>query len=284
MASPTSSSAQHARQELADRLREIRLDEGLTARALAAAAGWHESKCSRIEHARTPPSDDDIRAWCRICHAADQAADLIAASRAAGSTWTQWRRLERPGLRRVQESVLPLWETTRELRIYSPFLIPGPVQTRSYIKALLSTLRDRRPTVIDDIEDAVQVRIAKQHVTYEGDHHFTVVLEENVLYHRIGGTAVLREQLAYLRSAMAMPSVRLGVIPFTADRTPVYPVEMFFLHDDTEVEVELVSGFLRVTAPSEIGMYAEAFTRLAGMAVYGPVAGALITRALQAQS
>src|SRR5215469_10092082 len=177
----TSSTVQQARQEIADRLREIRLDSGLTKRAVATAAGWHESKCSRIEHARTPPSDADIRAWCRICGAGDQAADLIAASRAADSTWTQWRKLERPGLRRVQESVLPLWETTRKFRIYSPFLIPGPVQTGSYIRALLSTLHDRRPTVIDDIDESVQVRIAKQHVTYEGDHHFTIVLEENVL-------------------------------------------------------------------------------------------------------
>ena len=78
---------------------------GLTARAVAVAAGWHESKCSRIEHARTPPPDDDVLAWCRVCGASDQAADLITASRAAESTWTQWRRLERPGMRRAQEAV-----------------------------------------------------------------------------------------------------------------------------------------------------------------------------------
>ena len=137
----TSSTVQQARQQIAGRLREIRLDGGLTKRAVAAAAGWHESKCSRIEHARTPPSDADIRAWCRICGADDQAADLIAASRAADSTWTQWRKLERPGLRRVQESVIPLWESTREFRIYSPFLVPGPVQTAAYIRALLKAVR-----------------------------------------------------------------------------------------------------------------------------------------------
>ena len=44
-----SSSVQRARQELAERLREIRLDAGLTARALSVAAGWHEAKTSRIE-------------------------------------------------------------------------------------------------------------------------------------------------------------------------------------------------------------------------------------------
>jgi hypothetical protein len=62
MADTPSSSVLHARQQIAGRLREIRLDAGLTRRQVAAAAGWYESKSSRIEHARTKPSDADIRA------------------------------------------------------------------------------------------------------------------------------------------------------------------------------------------------------------------------------
>ncbi|WP_328384988.1 DUF5753 domain-containing protein [Streptomyces sp. NBC_00400] len=61
-----SSSIQQAREALGKRLREIRKDSGLTARAVA-AAGWHESKSSRLENGRTPPSDEDIRIWTRIC-------------------------------------------------------------------------------------------------------------------------------------------------------------------------------------------------------------------------
>jgi hypothetical protein len=212
--------------------------------------------------------------------AEDQAADLIAASRVADSAWTQWRRLERPGLRRAQESVIPLWEATRTFRIYSPCLIPSPLQSESYIRALLKAVRERRPNPVDDIEDAVAVRVARERVIYEPDHEFTVILEENVLRHRIGGNGALREQLEHLRVAMAVPSVQLGIIPFTADRSPLRPVEMFFMFDGTEVQAELVSGWLRVTQPTEIEMYAQAFTRLSQMAVYGPTARALITRAL----
>jgi transcriptional regulator with XRE-family HTH domain len=277
----TSSSVQQARQDIADRLREIRLDAGLTARAIAAAAGWHESKCSRIENGRTQPSDEDVRTWCRICGATEQAADLIAASRAAVSTWTQWRRLERPGLRRIQESVRQLWETTREFRIYSPFLIPSPVQSPAYIRTLLRAVREQRPNVVDDIEEAVEVRVDRQRLTYEGSHQFTILLEENVLRHQIGGVPVLREQLRHLRSSMSLPSVRLGIIPFSADRSPLHPVEMFFLFDDAQVNVELVSGWLRITQPSEVEMYAEAFARLSEMAIYGTAARILITRTIQ---
>jgi hypothetical protein len=41
MAASPSSSVQRAREQLAERLRDIRLDARLSARALAAAAGWH---------------------------------------------------------------------------------------------------------------------------------------------------------------------------------------------------------------------------------------------------
>jgi transcriptional regulator with XRE-family HTH domain len=67
MAISPSSSVQRARQELAERLREIRLDAGLTARALSAAADWHEAKTSRIESAKQAPGEADIQTWCQMC-------------------------------------------------------------------------------------------------------------------------------------------------------------------------------------------------------------------------
>ena len=280
MATTPSSSVQQARQQLAGRLREIRLDARLTLRAIAAAADWHESKSSRIEHAITAPSANDILAWCHACAADDLAADLIAASRAADTTWTQWRRLERPGLRRAQESVIPLWERTRVFRIYSPCLVPSPVQAEAYTRALLTAVRDRRPNPVDDVEEAVVVRLGRQQIIHQPGHEFTILLEENVLRHRIGGSDGLREQLEYLHAAMAIPSVRLGIVPFTVDRSPLRPVEMFFMYDQAEVQAELVSGWYRVTQPTEIEMYADVFRRLSQMAVYGTAARELITRAL----
>jgi transcriptional regulator with XRE-family HTH domain len=280
MATTPSSSVQQARQQLAGRLREIRLDARLTLRAIAAAADWHESKSSRIEHAITAPSANDILAWCHACAADDLAADLIAASRAADTTWTQWRRLERPGLRRAQESVIPLWERTRVFRIYSPCLVPSPVQAEAYTRALLTAVRDRRPNPVDDVEEAVVVRLGRQQIIHQPGHEFTILLEENVLRHRIGGRDGLRDQLEHLRAAMAIPSVRLGIVPFTVDRSPLRPVEMFFMYDQAEVQAELVSGWLRVTQPTEIEMYADVFRRLSQMAVYGTAARELITRAL----
>ncbi len=278
---PTSSSVQAARKALADRLRDIRLDAGLTAIDLARSAGWHRTKVSKLEHAVTSPSAEDIKLWCRVCDAADQAPDLIASLRAADSMWTEWRRMERAGLRAAQASVIPLWEATRRFRIYSPWLIPSPLQTEGYVRALLTATRERRGVAVDDVEEAVAVRLARQHVLHEGDHTFAVILEENVLRHRIGGADVLRVQLKHLQAVAALPALSLGIVPLSTDRELLRPVEMFFLFDDAQVNVELVSGWLRLTQPREVAMYADGFARLASMAVYGSAAQDLIHRAIR---
>lgn len=60
------------------------------------------------------------------------------------------------------------------------------------------------------------------------------------------------------------------------------PVEGFWIFDSTQVNVELISGYLTITQPSEVGMYAETFEELAALAVYGAPARALITSAMDA--
>ncbi|WP_414506444.1 helix-turn-helix domain-containing protein [Streptomyces sp. NEAU-L66] len=275
----SSSSVRQAREALGKRLREIRKDSGLTARELAARAGWHESKCSRIENGRTGPSDDDLRVWALHCGAKGQTADLIATARNIDGAHVEWRRMERSGLRRAQESVLPLWERTRHFRAYSSWLIPGPFQTRAYIEALLRAIRDRR-ALPDDLEEAVQVRVDKQRILHEGPRRFAVILEESALRHRIGGAATMAGQLGHLLSLAALPHISLGVIPLHADRTALWPVEDFWIFDEAQVSVELVSAFLTITQPHEISMYAHTFAGLAELAVYGAPARTLITAAI----
>ncbi|MCF2531768.1 helix-turn-helix domain-containing protein [Yinghuangia soli] len=278
--SEQSSSVAEARRALAQRLREIRLDAGLTARALAGAAGWHESKCSRLEHGRTPPSDADLRAWTRYCGVPGLAPDLIAAARGIDGMYVEWRRMERAGLRHAQESVVPLWERTRQFRIYSSWLIPGPVQTPAYIRALLTALRDRRQ-LADDIDAAVEVRVAKQALLH-GPRQFAVLLEESALRVRIGGAETMAGQLGHLLAVASLPSVSLGIIPAAADRSALWPTETFFMFDSEQVAVELVSAHLTVTQPREIRMYEDVFAALAELAVYGADARALITAAITA--
>ena len=276
---PSSSSAWQARQALGARLGELRQDAGLTGRALAELCGWHESKVSRIEHARTAPSAEDIRAWCEHCGQPGETGELITFLRTVEDMFVEWRRMERTGLRRAQEAVLPLWERTRMFRAYSSWLIPGAVQTSAYTKAVLRAIAARRE-LPDDVEDAAAVRTDRLRLLREGDHRFGVLIEESVLRNVIGGPEVMAGQLGHLITVASLPSVSLGIIPMGLDRDAAWPVEDFWIFDDRQVNVELVSGWLTLTQPREIAMYGTTFTALSEIAVRGAAARALIITAI----
>ncbi|RAY14600.1 transcriptional regulator [Actinomadura craniellae] len=279
----SSSSAQAARQALADRLRELRLDANLSARQLSAAAGWHEAKTSRIENAKKAPSEQDIRRWCEACRVPGLVPELIAVMRAVDSTWLEWQRAERTGLKHLNVQVRDLYERTSLFRVYSPTFVPGPVQTENTIRAILTSVRKRRRIAVDDVEAAVAERVDRQDSLFSrGGHRFHIILEQAALGMQIGGPAVQAGQLRRLLEVQRLPAVSLGIVPSDTNRSErQWGVEMFFMFDDAQVSVELVSGFLNVTAPTEIAMYAETFVGLSELAVYGKAAASLISEALR---
>lgn len=276
-----SSSVQRARLELAARLRDIRLDGGLTGRALSAAAGWHEAKTSRIEGAKQALSDADIRAWCRVCGAEDQTADLIEANRAADSMYLEWRRLHRAGMKRAQESRIPLYESTRLFKVYCSTVIPGFFQTSGYATALMTAITRFQGTP-DDVVAAVAARIARNHVLREGDHRFAAIIEESVLRAQHGDAQVMAAQLGHVLAVSGLPAVSLGIIPSSAPDRPMWTLEAFNIFDDSRVEVELLSAQVTVRQPGEVAIYVRAFEELSHMAVYGASARSLITQAIAA--
>ncbi|MFF4737986.1 helix-turn-helix domain-containing protein [Streptomyces sp. NPDC001262] len=275
-----SSSVQQARQVLADRLRELVKDAGLDGKDLAALCGWHPSKVSRIATAKAQPSADDIRAWCRACGAEDQTDDLIASLRAVEGMWLTWRRLERAGLRRSQVERLPLYQRTRRFRSYCSWALPGLLQTYEYTEDVLRTIQRQRVSV-DDVADAVAARMERQRVLHEGQRLFAFLIEEPVLRNTLSSGEAQGAQLEHLLSVSRLSNVSLGVVPVTQQRRQL-PVENFWIYDNSQVNVELVSGYLTITQPSEVATYAETFATLADMAVYGPKARRMIAAAIAA--
>ncbi|MFJ9176990.1 helix-turn-helix domain-containing protein [Streptomyces sp. NPDC102360] len=278
MTASPSSAAQAARERLAVRLRDIRRDAGLSGGELALRCGWSPSKRSRIENAKTPPSDADVRDWCTACGAEDQAADLVAANRQADQMYVHWKKLHLHGMRRAQDEVLPLYAGTRRFRIYCSNVVPGILQTEAYATALLSTIARFQGTP-DDASEAAASRIERSGVLHEGDHQFAFLLEETVLRYRIGSPDTMASQLGYLLAVMALPNVSLGVIPFDAERR-MWPLEAFYIFDDRQVSSELLTAAVNVTAPGEVTTYAKAFAEMSKNATYGARARTLITDAI----
>ncbi|GHH88828.1 transcriptional regulator [Streptomyces sulfonofaciens] len=261
-------------------VQHLRKDAGLTGKELSARWGWHPAKTTRIQKGAAAPSDADIRTWCSACGADDQADDLIATARAVDSMYMEWRRLHRNGMRQVQEDWLALHEQTRHCRVYLSNVPPGFLQTPAFATALMNQITRFQGTP-DDVAEAVAARVARSRFLYEGGHRYVVLMEESVLRYRTADPEAMRGQLRHLLAVMPLASVSLGIIPFTAQRT-VWPLEAFYLHDDTTAVVETLTAEIKVTQPRELADYAKAFADLAQMAVYGDAARALIRAAIDA--
>ncbi|MCL8013931.1 helix-turn-helix transcriptional regulator [Streptomyces sp. AS02] len=276
-ASP-SSSAQAAREALAVRLTHLRKDAGLTGKELSARCGWHPAKTTRIQKAEVQPTDVDIRAWCTACGVAEQADDLIATARAVDSMYVEWRRSHRMGMRKTQEDINDRYAHSGVTRAYVSNVVPGFFQTPAYATALMEAITDFQGTP-NDVSEAVAARVARSRFLYEGGHRFVVLMEECVMRYRVGDAETMAGQLRHLLTVMPLPSVSLGIIPFTARRA-MWPLEAFYLHDGTRSVVETLTAEVNVVQPRELADYRKAFGELTKMAVHGNAARALIETAI----
>lgn len=266
-----------AREALGHRLRDIRKDAGLTGRRMAALAGWHSSKISKIEYGRQTPSEDDIRVWCELTGVSDQIPDLIAAVRHIESMYVEWRHGLGTGVKRRQRAWLALEQQARLLRWYEPVLVPGILHTAEYASAIIRRVVDFYQ-VPDDVDQAVATRMERQHILYRGQRRFHFVLAYQALLTMVGDPAIMVGQLDRLLAVMSLPRVTLGVIPpHTEYRVPS---NQFVVFDDRFVNVETVSAELTISQPREIALYAKAFDELSQQASYGQAARLLITAAL----
>lgn len=195
--------------------------------------------------------------------------------------YTEWRRIQRTGLKRVQESRIPVHERTTDMRVYSSSVIPGMLQTHAYAQALLHDISRFHGTP-DDSHAAADARVARSRILNRTGRTFLFVLEEAALRRRVGSGEIMTAQLGSLLTTSAVPSVRLGIIPVSA--SAMWPLETFTLYDRESVYVELLTAAMTITAPSEIAQYAAAHGEMEEAAVFGHEAYRLIASCVSALS
>ena len=270
--------AQQAREALGGRLRDIRVEAGLNARALARLAGWHYTKVSKLEHGTRPPSREDISTWCHLCGADDQAAELRAAARSIDAMYVEWRRQMRAGMKHFQGGYVPLYERTHLFKAYETTVLPGILNTPAYSAAILRFYIDFLE-LDSDLDAAVAARAERQKILYQAGRTLLFVIEEQALRTRVGDATVMAEQLDRLLVLMSLPSVSLGIIPAAAERHSLTQGS-FWIFDDVRVQVETASAGIDITQPGEVTLYTRVFERLQRSASYGRPARTLVQRAL----
>jgi transcriptional regulator with XRE-family HTH domain len=271
------SAAQRAKEAFGNRLREIRRDAGFTGRQLAELTGFHFTKVSRVEHGAQGLSDADIRAWCSACGADDQIPGLIAQARAVDSMYREWKRQARSGLRRLQETIGPLYERTKLFRIHEHWTIPGLLQTAAYSTESMAYWASLL-NLPDDRDAATAARLERQRVLRSGKHRFVFLLAEQTLRTRIGTAEEMVEQLDRVLGVMTLPNVSIGIIP-AASGLGAHTQTAFWIFDDDLVKVETLTAALDITRPDEIDIYVTMFDQMQRAAKFRANAKALIVKA-----
>ncbi len=188
---------------LGGELRRARVAAGFSSQdALGAKLGFDRTVVAKAETGERPPTDEVLAAWCQACRLDDDLFGRMAvlARRADGPvpTWFEdW--LEAEG-------------EAQSLRIWSPTLIPGLLQTAEYARALF--LAAQSDTSDDVIGALVAARLERQAILNRTDPpDLVVVLDEAVLHRLIGSPQVMHDALVQVAEWSQRPYIVVQVVP-----------------------------------------------------------------------
>lgn len=263
--------SESAKRAFGTRLKELRLDAGLSGVELARRYGWNKSKISKIEHGTQSPSDADIKAWADACEAKDQIPELIALSREVEQMWTDYKRSHRSGMKNIQLKPTDLFVSSKLIRVYESLFIPGFLQTLDYAKAQFTIHANLHGLPLEDVDEAAENRMDRKRFLGTGQPRFAFLMEASALDNNTGGADVMNGQLDYLLEADRLPYVSIGILPPGRQRT-LYPGEGFYLFDDSLVRQEFWSGAFKTSRPDNIAYFVRVFNALRDQAVFGAAA------------
>lgn len=181
------------REQLADLLKESRLDAGFESQgALARHLSVSRPVVSRAESVIYPPPTDAIlAAWAGVTGAPlDQLRQLAKRARSGGfAGWAE-----------------DIEARATMIRWFQPMLVPGLVQTESYARSACSWKPESANAEVN-----LRNRLARQSVLQRAE--LRVVILSSVLYREVGDPATMAEQIQHLLSVGGLPNVMLQVLP-----------------------------------------------------------------------
>jgi transcriptional regulator with XRE-family HTH domain len=190
---------------LAAELRGMRETAQLSREDVSAQTNINAVTLYRIETARVRPQRRTLLALLDQYAVTDETKrnELIAlAKEAAQLDWLQAYESELP---EHYTAYISFEAEARTVRNYESLFVPGLLQTETYTRALATGVLQRR----------VEVRMQRQaSITKNDPLHLWAVLDEAVLHRRVGGPAVMHQQLQHLAEMGQRPHITIQVVPF----------------------------------------------------------------------
>ncbi|MEV5750011.1 DUF5753 domain-containing protein [Actinoallomurus sp. NPDC052308] len=165
------------------------------------------------------------------------------------------------------------------IKAYEALAVPGLLQLPEYAAALIGELGTL------EAEDQVKRRIARQAILGKRPApNLYVLLSQNALEWPVGGTEVMRKQLAHLLEMAEKPNVGIRVVPRSCGAHAGFDGSFTLIYGDAGdvAYIEAPGRGRLVESPSEVREYWDRYDRIGQVAL--PVAPSLrlIREALEA--
>ncbi len=266
-----------ARREFGQDLRLLRRRVGLTGEAIAERLGWTQPKVSKIENGRQLPTAAEVRAFAEAAGADTvEVGDLVSRIESLTITGSGWRTILRGGIAGGQRILSEIEADATVIRRLDPSMVPGMLQTAEYARVMLTGGPD--PTA--DVAGGVDARLHRQEKLYSGKQTFSYVLFEDALRRAVAEAGVLAVQMDRLVQLSTLTNVELAIVPVDR-RLPIAPIHGFSIFDDQLVQIELESGAVDITAPSDVEYYRRIYDTLAAVSVGGDGARKILSSLAQ---
>lgn len=257
---------------LSTMLRQLRIQAGLSGAEAARRAGLSQSKVSRAETGSFLPTEDDVKALCRVYRATPEARrQLLEMTRDLRESSTSARVVLQRGGWWMQQRIGKLEMAATRLRNFAPTGVIGLLQTRSYIDALLGEWLTG-----EDRQRMISSRIKRQCIL-DTDRKFILVMSEGSLRWNTGGAAVMVEQLERVIRESQRPNVQIGIIEWTTPAT-VPALHGFTIYDSRAVLLGTLTATAIVTDRRDVADYESHWAELEPIISYGDAARTAIER------
>lgn len=233
-----------ARRRVRLALRDARDARKLTQSQVAEAMDWSTSKIMRIETGEVTVSPNDLRPLLAHLGIVDrhQVDALIRDAKSSRQRKQWWDAPKyRDQLTLPTRQLIQYEMEATAVAHYAATVIPGPLQTKAYAKAVLARWREELDEAYLNAQLDVRMRRREQFQAREPAPALRVLLDESLLFRQIGGADVLAEQLGDLIALTQRSAARLRVMPFEVD-APISNVASYDIYylGEKEDEVDAV--------------------------------------------